>query len=316
MEFEVKKTTELSDLDLKQIKELFERVFEKERDIEYHLRQYKNNPLGYSFHSLIKDNGIVVGQNSYIPSYYFVDGKRYVFVNSIDTMIDKKYRDFFSYYDMVTKAYEVMKANGVAFLYGYPNEMSYPLGKKSKLAKDIGKMHTYCLPIHIGGIKKSLRFLNQISEGGSRLFISIAGLFASSKKDTYLIEKDAATYNETRYKRADGEYNKVTADGFDFYYKIKEHEGVRTAFLIDVTEKSPKAFNKAVKHIVKNHSKEFDILLYPGYLKFKNTSMIKLPRKFEPKNFYFTGKALDKNLPEEIWNISNWDTNLSNYDLI
>ena len=99
---------------------------------------------------------------------------------------------------------------------------------------------------------------------------------------------------------------------------MKEHEGVRTAFIVDVSPKSPRNFVDAVKYLLKHHSKEFDLVLYPGELPFGVTGMIKLPRKVEPKNFNMTANILDKEAVDEsvIYDIRNWDTNLSNYDLI
>lgn len=316
MDFVVKKTFELSEEEISQIIDLFERVFEKPRSKEVFLNQSIQNPFGFSYHSLMIESNKIVGLNTYVPAFYMVNGEKMLFANSTDSMVEKPYRDFFNFRDMLNNAYASLKQNGVAFVLGYPNDNSYPVLTKSKLMKDIGKMQTYMLPLHVGGIKKSLSFLNPLSELGTKLFVSISGFFATSKKDSYLIGKDADSYNKTRYKRGDGKYEIAEFDDFIAFYKIKEHEGVRTAFLIDITDKSPKTFNKAIKYIIKNHRKDFDLLLYPGYLKFKNTSMVKIPRKFEPKNFNFTGKALSKDLPEEIWNIENWDTNLSNYDLI
>lgn len=316
MDFIVKKTTDLSQAEIREINSLFLEVFEKVRSEEEFLNQSINNPLGYSYHSLIIDNGKIVGLNSYVPSFYSVKGDKFLFANSTDSMVAKPYRDFFNFHDMVKTAYKNMAEDDVKFVYGYPNDNSFPVLTKSKLMKEIGEMNTYALPIHIGGIKRSLKFLNGLSELGCRLFVNIAGLFASSKEDYYLIEKEADSYNKTRYKRGDGQYNIAQFDNFTVYYKIKEHEGVRSAFIIDITKKSPKAFITAVKHIIKNHSNEFDILLYPGFLQFRNTGMIKLPKKLEPKKFNFTGKTLDKNIPEYVWEIKNWDTNLSNYDLI
>lgn len=318
MEFIFKRTSELSQEELRQIAELFEKVFEKPRSVDTHLAQFVNNPLGYAYHSLIVDNNRIVGINTYVPVYFNVKGEKYLFANSIDSMVDKEYRDFFAYKEMVDLAYERMKEEGVAFVYGYPNDNAYPVVIKSRLMKAIGKMYTYCLPIHIGGIKPVLRFLNPLTEIISRGYISFSGLFASSSKTEFDIEKDTQSYNKTRYRRSDGKYSIANLkDEITVYYKIKVHEGVRTAFLIDISEKSPKAFNRAVNHIVKNHRKEFDILLYPGFLPFSNTGMIRIPRRFEPKNFNFSGKILDKKaIGKEIWNIRNWDTNLSNYDLI
>ena len=318
MEVIVRKSTELSESEFHQIARLFEDVFEKHRTIELLRRQYEQNPFGYAWMSMLVDDGRIVGLNSYVPSYYVYNGRRLVFANSIDSMVEKPYRDFFNFNDMIRKAYKTMHANGVVFVYGYPNDNSYPVLIKSKLMKEIGKMHTYCLPLHIGGIKPSLRILNPISELLCRLYAIGSGLFSSSSNYKAIIVKEEKSYNKTRYKRGDQDYETyIFPDGLTIFYKIKIHEGIRTAFLIDLNEKSPKSFNKAVRHIITNHRKDFDILLYPGWLYFANTSMLRIPRKLEPKNFNFTGKILDRNvIGDDIWDISNWDTNLSNYDLI
>lgn len=317
MQFLVKKTSELSSIEIDQILSLFKRVFEKERTKEIFLNQSIWNPLGFSYHSLmLNDQGEIVGLNTYVPSYFLINGEKTLFANSTDSMVEKTYRDFFNFKDMIDHAYKTMKHEGVNFVYGYPNDTSFPVLTKSKLMKEIGRMNTYFLPWHIGSIKKNLSFLNPVSELGSRFFVCVSGLFASSKENPYLIEKDTDSYNATRYKRGDGKYLSAQVGDAMFFYKITKHEGVKTAFIIDITKKSPKSFNRAVKYLMRNHRKEFDLILYPGYLNFKNTSLIRLPRRFEPKNFNFTGKALSKELPPEIWHISNWDTNLSNYDLI
>lgn len=318
MEVVFKHTNQLSRQELSQISALFETVFEKPRPIDLLLRQYVNNPIGYSYHSLLIDNNQIKGLNSYVPVYYRVNGKKLLFANSIDSMVDKNYRDFFNFKDIVTTAYNNMQKEGVAFVYGYPNDNSFPVLTKSKLMKEIGKMYTYCLPIHVGAIKSSLRFLNPLSEILCKTWVITSKIFANTKSINFQIEKDSESYNTTRYLRNDGKYNIVNiGDGITAYYKIQLHENVRSAFLIDVSEKSSRAFNRAVWYILKNHSKEFDILLYPGWLPFSNTGMTRIPRKLEPKNFNFAGKILNKEvIPDIIWDISNWDTNLSNYDLI
>ena len=134
----------------------------------------------------------------------------------------------------------------------------------------------------------------------------------------FAIEKEAQTYNATRYKRLDGDYRVIPDEQGGFVYKLMEYEGVRSAFLVDVFEKSAANFNRAVKHILKNHAREFDILLYVGRLPFRCSGLIKLPQKLSPKNFHFTGEILAKGAVDEklFFNINNWDVNLSNYDLL
>lgn len=317
MDFIVKKTTELSKEEIRQINRLFNNVFGKSRSDTEFINQSVNNPLGYSYHSLMAEDGVIVGLNSFVPSFYIVNGERMLFANSTDSMVSKPYRDFFNFSDMLAAGFRKMKEEGVCYIYGYPNDNSYPVLTRSKIYRDIGKMHTYCLPLHVGGIKPALKFLNPVSSLLCRAFVTVSGFFASSRADNYAIHKDEATYNATRYKRGDGRYFTSTLGNVTVWYKIKEHEGVRTAFIIDISEKSPRMFNRAVRHIVRNHAGEFDVLLYPGWLNFRNTSMIRIPRRFEPKNFNFTGKVLNrKAFDDSVWDIRNWDTNLSNYDLI
>lgn len=318
MEVVVKKSSELSAEEFGQIASLFETVFEKPRSVDLLHRQYEENPFGYAWLSLLMDNDRIVGFNSYVPSYYIVKGERRIFANSIDSMVEKPYRDFFNFNDMINAAYMAMAENGVEFVYGYPNDNSFPVLTKGKLMKPIGMMRTYCLPYRIGGVKPSLKVLNIFSKLFVRSYSVSSSLFASSKVISPSITKDAESYNKTRYLRGDADYGHADlGDGF-MHYKITNHEGVRTAFIIDIDRKSPRNFNRAVRYLLKNHSREFDLILYPGWLPFKNTGMIKLPRKLEPKNFNLTGKLLAKKgeLPDDIWNIANWDTNLSNYDLI
>lgn len=313
MEYVVKKTTECSQTELLQMNKLFNDIFEKNRPLEIMMNQYLNNPFGYSYHSLIIDDGVIVGMNVYVPVYFLIDGEKVLFADSIDSMIQQGHRDIFNYMDMVNAAYTYMKKEGVVFVYGYPNDTAYPVVTKSKLMKETGRMFTYCLPYRIGGIKKKIALLNWVSILFCRCWVHISSLFASDKVYGFEYEKHLESYNKTRYKRNDGIYN--VQDGF--VYKIIDFEGIRAAFLIDVFEKSSKNFCKAVKYIIKQDSDKFDILLYPGYLPFPVTGMLKIPHKFEPKHFVLTGKLLDKKYKsDKLWDIKNWDTNLSNYDLI
>jgi hypothetical protein len=146
------------------------------------------------------------------------------------------------------------------------------------------------------------------------MYVFLTSLFASKTVHHFPIEKEAATYNDTRYKRLDAHYNRVN----EFVYKLMEYEGIRSAFLIDVFEKSAANFNKALRYVIKNHYKEFDILLYVGRLPFRFHGLMSVPKKLAPKNFHFTGEILrkgeiDNNL---VFDINNWDVNLSNYDLL
>lgn len=318
MEFLCKITNELTQEELSQVTSLYNRVFITDHTIAEMIGRYVNNPLGYAYHSMMKDNNQIVGFSAYIPAYYIYSGKRVLFAYAGDYMTDKPYRDFFNFRDIIKNAHTFMKENGVALNFGYPNDKAFPVMTKGKLTKVIGKMHIYCLPYRIGGIKSNLLFLNWLSVLGCRLYVLCCSLFAEKKNRVFLIHKEEQTYNLTRYKYFDGNYGYCKLKHGDFYYKIQDHEGVRTVFIIDVSPKSPRNYVDAIRYLIKNHSKVFDLILYPGELPFSVTGMVKLPRRVEPKNFNFTANILDKEAvdPKVIYNINNWDTNLSNYDLI
>lgn len=318
MEYICKKTNELTTEELDQITSLFNQIFEKEATPDFMLSQYVNNPFGFAYHSIAKDEGKIVGLSSYVPAWFWYQDKKVVFVCGGDTMIAKPYRDGFTFWDVIKNAHKFLKSNDVVMNYGYPNDKSCPVLLKAKLTKRIGKMHTYVLPCRIGGLKKDLKWMNWLSMLGCYIWVGFGSLFASKKEFSFPVHKDDESYNHTRYQRFGGAYGLAQLKHGVCHYKIKKHEGVRTAFILDVSPKSSRNYVDAVKYLLKHHSKEFDLVLYPGELPFRVSGMIKLPRKMEPKNFNMTGNILDKNILDErvIYNIKNWDTNLSNYDLI
>ena len=317
-QFIVKKTTELTQEEKVQILRLFNSIMERNRTMIEFENQNVQNPMGYSYHTLYMVDGRIVGHNAGVPSYYIVKGRKIKVICDIDTMISKEYRGIENYYELMEAAFSRFKEDGYAMVIGFPNDNAHPLITAMKFLKDVDKLYTYCLPYKIGGVKRCLAPLNWASSFFCRVWLGLTSHFAGTEVKDFKISKENATYNITRYNCMDGDYSKVTVDGVKFYYKIKVHEGVRTAFLIDVEDKSAKNFNKAIRYIVKEEKRNFDLLLYVGYLPFNNCGLIRIPRRFEPKKFFFTAKVLDKNVvsKEDVFDIKSWDINLSNYDLI
>ena len=106
-------------------------------------------------------------------------------------------------------------------------------------------------------------------------------------------------------------------DGVKAYYKTQVQEGVKTLFILDVWPLSKCGFDKVVRAIYHKERKGLDMIMYVGHLPFVPLSLVKMPHKFEPKHFNFTCKPLVKDFfDESLYDISNWDVNLSNYDLL
>lgn len=319
MDFVIKKTTELTEEEKESLLDCFIEVFNHKRTLDEMCNQYINTPMGYSVHSLCFDEGKIVAAHTAFPSYYWVgDQKVKVYITG-DTMVRKEYRDGAVYLDITTDLTAFMKRNGYSFTFGFPNESSYAVNKKGHLAVEIGRLDIFILPYRIGGIKSSMSWLNPFSKLFCKLWLLFSAIGAKDEACTSIVHKDDETYNSTRYKRLDGNYNHIQNNGIEFYFKIKKHDGVRTAFLIDVIGKSEKSFQYAVKYILETERKNFDLLMYVGYLpkKIRKIGLIKIPHKIEPKHFYMTGKVLDKSFnAKRIYDINSWDVNLSDYDLI
>ncbi len=319
MEFVVKKTTELDTIEKASLLDCFIDVFEHERTLEELCNQYINTPMGYCIHSLCIDDGRVVAALTAFPSYYYVASVKYKAFITGDNMVRKEYRDGAVFLDVSLGLFSYMKKDGYAFSFGFPNENAYAVNKRGRLAVEIGRLDTYILPYRIGGIKRGFGLFNPFSKMFCELWLLFSGLNLNEHKCIPIVHKDDNTYNLVRYKRMDGKYNYVNQEGLEFYYKIKDHDGVRTAFLIDVVGKSEKTIHEAVKYILRNKKKEFDLLMYVGHLPdtIKNIGLIRVPRRYEPKHFYMMGKLYDKNIDANILlDINNWDVNLSDYDLI
>ena len=314
---ENRKTTELSRSDLDQILKGFNDTFSLERPFDVMMNQYVQNAFGYSWHNVVYDDDKVVGHICAVPSYYWCNGEKVVFVDGVDAFILKDYRDGEIFLEQLQSYFGHMKDIGAKLMLGFPDSKVMKLYSKTKVYKKIGEMQTYILPYRIGGIKPSMKLVNWASEAFSWVYVWMSGLFASKEVTKFKIEKDTESFNATRYKRMDGDYQIVKNGDVEFFYKCMPFKGVRAAFLIDVTGKSAKHFNQAVKYILKHNRKEFDLILYVGNLYFKNSGLIKVPAKFAPKQFNFIIKFFDKSYNNDmVKDIRNWDVNLATYDVI
>lgn len=312
-----KRTTEISDEEIVKIYQLFDEIFEQKRDITTFRKEYENTVLGYSYHSMLLNDGQIVGFHSCLPFYYLDNGKKFIAGLGIDTMVKKEHRDFFGVRDMFEACVKRMHEEGCVLRIGFPNDNSYPVLKKGLKYKDVGKMITYFLPIKVGAVKPSLKVFNPLSKLASWFLIQISHFSQNGKVYKFRYEKERSSFDKVRYKWFDGTYKTVEKNGCLARYKIQVHEGVKTLFILDVHPMSKKMFDKVVRCLYKKEKSNIDMIMYVGYLPFSPFSLITMPHKFEPKHFNFTCKVLEKGyFDDSIYDINNWDVNLSNYDLL
>lgn len=313
----IKKTNELTKEEIVKINTLFNHIFKHNRTEEVFLAQYLNTPLGFSYHVMLMEGEELIGFHSGLPFYYLNGDKKFIAGLGIDTMTAEGHRDFFNVRDMFVACENAMKQDGCVLRIGFPNDNSYPVLKKGFKYKDIGKLDTYFLPIRVGGVKASLRFLNPLSRLFSWFVIQLSRFSCEKKVDDCQYKKERTSFDAIRYKWFGGDYGSVEKNGAKAYYKVQNHEGVRTAFVLDIHPRSKSQFDAAIREVYRKERKNIDLIMYVGHLNFAPMSLLKMPHKIEPKHFNFTCKPLVKDVfDDSLYNIENWDVNLSNYDLV
>ena len=316
MELKLKKTTELTIKEKEQICELFLEIFEKSKSIEDFDRQFLNTVFGYSYHGILYSDDNIVGINTIIPYAYNYFGKEITIALSVDTMTKKEFRSISIFKKLAKLVYDKAREENVSFVLGFPNDVSYKIFKKMLRWKDIDKLNFYFLPIKIANIKKSIKILNFFNI----LFVKLLSFFtkfipSNDSKISRNIEKiNCEQFRKQRYTK---EHKIKKIDNFNFVYKFDDYEDTKVIYLIDVFPLSKKNVEKSVNFLINNYSNKIDGILYLGNLDIITLNMIKIPRKYEPKNVYVSGLILnDSVVDERVWDIKNWNLNLSNMDVL
>jgi len=317
MNLTTKQTDKLAKSEIMQICNLFEDVFKKKISSKDFINKFSNNIKNYSYHSfLLNDNDEIVGCYSVIPYEYNYFGKKVLFGLSVDTMIKEEYRGSpFTLKKLANEVYLEMKKDGVSFVFGFPNDNVYLVRKKILKWKDIGKLKYYILPINIGVIKNKFQYFNLLSRVYARvvnkLVISELNIMNQNNKPIEKISDE--NHIQNRYNDS---YNIEIRDTGFFVYKIYVEDDVRTAFIIDVYPLTKAAIEFSTKSIYEKEQDNIDVILYIGQLDFNLKNLIEVPSKYEPKIVHMSGKILDETkVDDKVYNINNWNVNLSNYDV-
>ncbi len=318
MNFIIKKTNELSQNEKQQICDLFLDVFKKKKSLEDFNKQFLNTTKGYSYHALMVNDDLIVGCYSCIPIEYRYFSNNYFFGLSVDTMITEEYRgNPFNLKKMANLVYESMLKDEIPFVFGFPNDNVYLVRKKILKWEDIGQLDYYILPIKIGNIKPNLKIFDFITILLSKIIkLFTKKSFIFDNKTNNIEKLDTKQFLNYRYSFFNANYKIIEQDKLYFTYKIDVYESINTAYLIDISVMNKTNFNSAINHILENE-KNIDIILYVGKLDFKPFSLFKVPKKYIPKTVYMSGKILDRSkIKEDIFDINNWNVNLSNFDVV
>ncbi len=311
-----KRTVDLSAEHRSQMRHLFSCVFARQMSEATFERRFICTPKGYSYHGLMMHNDEIVGSFSAIPYRYLCYGAERLFALSVDTMISSQHRGGkTNLVTMADLAYEAMVKDDIKFIYGFPNELYYAHEKRILGTQDIGKLDYYVLPVNLGAVMGRFRAMNYPSR-----FLAIMAAGLPLVRNTNPCKHNIEKVNDDLFMkhRYDDSYSFLSlAGGARCVFKLYvEQESVRTLQILDVWPMSPAAMDEAVREILRQQHHSVDLIMYVGRLPFRPRRLIKVPRRLEPQKIRMTGKAIvDGAVPDGIFDIENWNVNVSNFDV-
>jgi hypothetical protein len=315
MKYEAKRTRELNDVQKDQLARLFKRVFGSERPVDYFESKYRSVVSGYSYHGLmITDDEDIVGAFTCIPFFYRFFGETRIFAVAVDTMIDSAYRDdIFALKRMHDVSIEVMKEDGVSFVFAIPNENAYLYWKKIVNWIDIGRLNYYIFPINASRLSGYFRYFNWLSRLYAFLCTFSFCLGSETEKEKAIHKIADGKYREYRFTK---EYLSIQEDEKTAYYRIVDERGARTAYIMDVFPMDRRWLHKTLKEIYAKEQGAIDVILYAGNLDYQLCNLIRVPEKHEPIPIRVSGKIIDPHqLDERVYRLEYWSINLADFDV-
>ena len=314
--FTVKKTTELTDQEIDQLLYLNNTTMNEQRTKKNFQDKYLLNFLGFSFHSLMIENNIIVGCNTVIPQEFIFFDKKCIFGQWCETLIDKNFRGAFSNFKKLGNILnEELLKHEICFIYGLPNRALYIVSKRLLGMRDIGKLDYYVYP------KKLNKFLVKYYPLNKLLcfFFKILLKFKFKSKINYIFpihKLDNENFYKGRYGNRN-EYKTIIKNNFKLIYKIDisdHHNGAKIIWIMDVSPLTKLNLESSVNEL-KKIDNNTDLIIYIGKLKLSPYNLIKIPDKFIKENNIFSGKILDeKKVDESVFDFNLWNVNSSNFD--
>lgn len=307
--FYFKKTNELNSEEINQLNNLFNSTFREslknERSIEEFKRKYLTNILEFSFHGIMKFNNKIVGCYNVIPQEFRYFKKRCIFGLSVDTSIEKKYRgNIYNLKKLANIVYSELKNFNIPFVYGLPNDKFYLVKKKLLGWKDIGEIDYY---VSLG----SLNFLNKLI----KFFISSFNVDKKKKISESNISKIYSNmFKKWRYDDNHIIIKKNDAIAFLKLEVKKKFFIFKIAVILDIFPITADSLQKISEEIKKKYA-DVKAIIYFGKLSHIPENFFLLPNFILKRQTIFSGKILDDSLSGQlIFNLINWNINLSNFD--
>jgi hypothetical protein len=308
-EFQVKTTPDLQPEEVRALTRLFEVVFSKPCPEDLFERKYRPR----SIHSLMFLDRELIGAFSAIPVRYTFFGRTLLFAVTADLMIDPRHRGQLPRVQRLAEGlYAALAAEGVAFVFCCVRDQIFQLHRAISNWRAIGKIHYYAAPFQLP-YRLAARTWNRLSP------------WSSEPRDLpFAIEKiNDSAFAAWRYGIFPTNYTTVDLPCGAAIYATKLYYPItglpprlRPGILIDVFPLTKTNFDAAVQSI-RHLEPDLNVLAYQGNLPFQARDMIRIPPKYERQPWTLAGRILNPDeVDQRIFDISHWNINLSNGDLI
>lgn len=317
--YAVKTTDQLAAPEILQLRELFTEVFHKPFPEEVLRRKYGGSCLGYSFHSLMLDEGCIVGAFSAIPVRYHFFGQPLLFAPTADLMIARPYRGPVSQLQKLGQGlFTKLKEAGVGFVFACLREEMKMVHEVASGWRTVGKVFYYVAPLRLPYCAPAGALI--------RWVLRLAGRAQDrAGAGKWPIEKiNDEQFAQYRYNVFPAPYQKLSLGpeagavyATELFYPVEGvPPGIRLGLLLDVWPLDAPTFDRAVAEI-RRREPRLHFLAYQGRLPFRPREMFRVPERFEKKAWFVAGRILrDDLLDDRIFDISHWNINLSNGDLV
>lgn len=327
MRIEVHKTHEI---DLKYWREIvfeFNRAFNVNKETEELVAFYNRTPLGYSYHALVfeEQTNKIIGYNALYP-YKYIDrheGEILVGVSGGTYVIPEFRKEIFIFADMADALWDFISREGIIATIGVSNENSYQYARQFLGAKLISYLPYYALPVRIFNVLKlrKISFLNFISRTVAYIHLLVNLLLSFFINNIEKQSRFELKLDEDFYLKRFGEknYKVICFKNIRAYYRIVSEKGVRSVYLFDFREKDERTYRALARsiHYILTHEKP-DIIIFIGFLRFRQFLLIRVPRRLEPQHLPLTfniTSPLFNQYKEPMSVPSNWNFSLMNFDV-
>jgi len=319
-EFQVKTTGELAPEEISALTRLFLEAYGKTCPEDLFLRKFAGNCLGRSVHSLMFFDDELIGAFSAIPTRYRFFGQTLLFANTADLMIAPRHRGSVTRLQTLAEGlYKALAREGVSFVFCCLRDEMFQLHRVVSGWRAIGKAYYYAAPFRLPYLGPATALLRS----AARLWNRLSPAPHLSGGTPLPIEKlNDAAFAAYRYRVFPTTYYTVSlpAGGAiyakELYYPLVGiPANIRLGLLIDVFPLTKSNFDGAVAAI-REREPQLGVLAYQGCLPFQPRDMILVPAKFEKQAWTLGGRILLPDaVDDRVFQIGNWNINLSNGDL-